>query len=237
MMKKNHSLWDVCLKVTKVAIHQPNFLPWLGYFYKIHLCDVFVILDDVQYTKNSHINRTQILSNSGKQWLTVPIKKPHLKDLIKDVDIFKNEHINNLHKTVKGFYNKSAHYKDIPEMLFILENIRNYTKLIDVNCDFLKLLISKWFPQKRIEFSSTYNLTTSGEERIIDLVKSVGGNEYLSGNGARNYQNEGFFSDKRISLSYINYPTFNYQSISTNTICKPSILDYLACHGYKNPFM
>jgi len=56
-----------------VAIHQPNYLPWLGYFHKIAAADVFVFLDDVQYTKNSYINRVKILGPSGVRWLTVPV--------------------------------------------------------------------------------------------------------------------------------------------------------------------
>ena len=56
-----------------IAIHQPNFIPWLGYFYKINHCDLFVLLDDVQYTKNSLINRNRIKSNTGEQWVTMPV--------------------------------------------------------------------------------------------------------------------------------------------------------------------
>ena len=56
-----------------VAIHQPNFLPWIGYFYKIVKSDIFVFLDNVQYTKNSFINRNKIKTSQGEMWLTVPV--------------------------------------------------------------------------------------------------------------------------------------------------------------------
>src|ERR1700757_3691267 len=56
-----------------VAAHQPNYLPWLGYFYKIAHCDVFVLLDDVQFTKNSYQNRTRIKGPKGPIWLTQPV--------------------------------------------------------------------------------------------------------------------------------------------------------------------
>ena len=66
------------LKMTrgkKVAIHQPNYLPWLGYFAKIKKCDIFVFLDDVQFSKNSWQNRVHIKSPNGKQFLTQPLNK------------------------------------------------------------------------------------------------------------------------------------------------------------------
>ena len=71
-----------------VAIHQPNYLPWLGYFYKIAKCDMFVLLDNVQYAKNSFINRNKIKTPQGELWLTVPVKsKGRFGQLIKEVEI------------------------------------------------------------------------------------------------------------------------------------------------------
>ena len=56
-----------------VAIHQPQFMPWLGYFDKMDSCDVFVLLDNVQYKKNEYQNRNRIKTSKGWQWLTVPV--------------------------------------------------------------------------------------------------------------------------------------------------------------------
>jgi hypothetical protein len=69
-----------------VGIHQPNFIPWLGYFYKILKSDIFIILDDVQYTKNSFINRNKIKTPNNSQWLTLPVKK-QFGQLINEVEI------------------------------------------------------------------------------------------------------------------------------------------------------
>ena len=70
-----------------ISIHQPNFLPWLGYFYKIAASDMFIVLDDVQYTKNSYINRSQIKTPQGCLWLTVPVHAS-LSNKIIEVRIF-----------------------------------------------------------------------------------------------------------------------------------------------------
>ena len=60
--------------MTTVAIHQPNFLPWQGYFYKILNCDIFIFLDHVGFSKGSYTNRVKVMSPSGPKWLTVPVK-------------------------------------------------------------------------------------------------------------------------------------------------------------------
>src|SRR3546814_3690829 len=64
-----------------VAIHQPNYLPWLGYFHKIARADVFVFLDDVQFSKNGYTNRVRILGDGAARWLTIPAAV-HLGDPI-----------------------------------------------------------------------------------------------------------------------------------------------------------
>ena len=59
----------------KVFIHQPDFIPWLGYFKKLYLCDEFIILDDVQFNRRGFTHRDKILTSDGPSWLTIPIKK------------------------------------------------------------------------------------------------------------------------------------------------------------------
>src|ERR1043165_5716491 len=91
-----------------VAIHQPNYFPWLGYFAKMARSDAFVFLDDVQYSKNSYINRVQI---KGKEWLTVPVSH-HLGDPINRVQCadprWRAKHLDKLRAT----YAKTAHFDE-----------------------------------------------------------------------------------------------------------------------------
>ena len=71
-----------------VAIHQPNYIPWLGFFYKIAKSDIFIFLDDVQYTKNSFINRNKIKTSQGSIWLTLPVRnKGRFGQLIREVEL------------------------------------------------------------------------------------------------------------------------------------------------------
>ena len=75
----------------KIAIHQPQYLPWIGYFDKIDKADVFVLLDDVQYKKNEWQNRNRIRSSNGWQWITVPVQH-NFGEKIDQVKIDNNTH-------------------------------------------------------------------------------------------------------------------------------------------------
>ena len=71
----------------KVAIHQPNYMPWIGFFQKMALADIFVILDTVQFSKDSYTQRTKIRTKEGWIWLTVPIEKKYHFKPIKDIPL------------------------------------------------------------------------------------------------------------------------------------------------------
>ena len=74
-----------------ISAHQPAYLPWAGYLHRIAISDVFVILDNVQFEKNSFTNRNRIKSPSGSVWLTVPVsQKGHMSGTISDIKIAKH---------------------------------------------------------------------------------------------------------------------------------------------------
>ena len=96
-----------------ITIHQPNYLPWAGFFHKAMLSDIFVIFDDVQYQKNSFINRNKVKTSNGETWLTVPIKVKgkSRETLINEAEIdneqrWRKKHLN----TIKLNYSKSKYY-------------------------------------------------------------------------------------------------------------------------------
>ena len=97
-----------------IAIHQPNYLPWIGYFYKIAKSDIFVLLDDVQYTKNSFINRNRIKTLKGVDWLSLPvIHSGKFGQLIKDVEIIAIEKsFKKITGTLNANYAKSKYFNN-----------------------------------------------------------------------------------------------------------------------------
>ena len=95
-----------------ISAHQPAYLPWCGYFQRISMSDVFVILDEVQFEKNSFTNRNQIKTSNGVFWLTVPVRlKGHLSSNIKQIEISDNGQWAKKHwKTIKQNYLKAPFF-------------------------------------------------------------------------------------------------------------------------------
>ena len=94
-----------------IAIHQPNYVPWLGYFYKIYIADKFVFLDDVPYSKNSYFNRSKILQNNKDVWLTVPVKvKLGMK--INEIHSFNNSWKESHLSKIRNAYSESTYFHE-----------------------------------------------------------------------------------------------------------------------------
>ena len=173
----------------KVAIHQPNYIPWLGFFYKMLKADIFILLDNVQFSKNSYQNRAKIKTSQGVQWLTQPISiAGNFGIKSNDVKILNyNWYIKHL-KTLKANYARSDYwYKYEEELISIYE--RSSDKLAKTNEAFIKWIADKLSINTQIKKASDSILDEiDPTERLIKLVKSVGGNIYICGSGASNYQ-------------------------------------------------
>jgi hypothetical protein len=216
-----------------VAIHQPNFLPWLGFFNKWAKSDVFILLDDVQFPKTGGgvwTNRCGVLKNGESSWVTVPIKRNfHGKKLINEVEIIddiswkidiKNKVIN---------YYKGAPFFD--EIVALLEEClkKETIKLCDFNFQILKIVGHKLnLDSNKIVFSS--NLKSFGDktDRLCSLVGAVNGTKYLSGDGSRGYQDDQVFFKKHIEVEYQNFRQKPYNQMrGQEFVSGLSVLDSL----------
>jgi hypothetical protein len=216
-----------------IAIHQPNYLPWLGYFYKIWKADVFVFLDDVQYTL-SYINRTQLrkaLRSPERKWLTVPLERTGTS-LIKDIRTADNKwpkdhwnRIEYLYKKAPFFDDYRAVLKPIRDNEWLSREVRlplpyyNGHELCDldrdlawINANLVKLIINKVLHFKvKFKDGSILRIASKKSERIADIVERLGGEVYLSGQGAATYNKAEDFSSRGITLSYSPF-TFRWHS-------------------------
>ena len=211
-----------------IAIHQPNFFPWSGYFYKIKLSDYFVFLDDVQFSKNSYTNRVKIVNEKKQTWLTLPINaKFGLK--IKEITVvdktWKTKHlskITNAYKKTKYFYE-------------IFNKIQNLFEEIDsTNLSIINQMIirkiSSWLElNKKFYRSSDLKISNSlsGDDRLIEIIKSINGKTYFSGKGGSKYQDEEKFKSSDIALKYLDFKEKEYIQLSNEFIYGNSILDLL----------
>jgi hypothetical protein len=188
----------------KVAIHQPNFLPWLGYFYKMSRCDLFILLDDVQVSKNSYFNRTSLKGGDGNPLLvSLPLKKFRTGTPISDVCFSKNypSFVKDFDHTLRRLYGKSAHFKTHFENIKTILQAQHH-RVWEMNRDLITYGAKALGINCKIIPASSLSSVEKKEARIIDLVKKAGGSVYISGNGARNYQNEDSFHRAGIQLEY-----------------------------------
>lgn len=219
--------------VMKIAIHQPNFLPWIGYFHKIANVDKFVLLDDVQLPRGkSFCSRTKILISSKESWLTIPILGKSDKMLIKDTRVnntinWKRKHL----KTIELNYKKAKFFGEIFPIIEEGYNIFS-DYLIYYNILFVKKISS--YLNINVEFFKSSEISPesrkSGLERIIEICKYLNVTSYLSGSGAgsKRYIKEEEFRQNGIKLEWDNFKFSKYNQINTSKfISGLSIIDLL----------
>jgi hypothetical protein len=196
---------------TTVCIHQPDFAPWLGFFERLLHTDVFVILDDVQFVRRGWHHRDRIKTPQGVQWLTLPvIKKGHYDQLIRDTQLdvdsgFTDKHL----RTLEMAYGKRPGFDTV---FPVVEEIyrRQPRLMIDLNLPLLEAMMAAFGLEKRMVMASSLNIASSSTERLVDIVRAVGGTDYLSGTGARAYLDEQLFAAAGIGVQWqrFDHPTY-----------------------------
>ncbi len=212
-----------------ISIHQPNFLPWIGYFYKIYKSDVFVILDDVQYSKNSFTNRNRIKTSQGNQWITLPvIKSGNFGQLISECIIFNHEKtIQKLIKTIEQNYKKAPYYnKHSNTIKSILTSTGD--NLCEINIKLIKYFVKELRIETKIICSSEFKISNEcSTERLIQICQRLGGKTYLSGKGGDNYQDIEMYKNANIDLIYSDFSHPIYPQLWQGFIPGMSIIDLL----------
>ena len=216
------------------AIHQPNFFPWLGYFYKIAKSDVFVILDTVDIevgTASAITNRTRIKTTAGEQWITIPIKKGVSK-VIKDMSIDNTKRWREtMLKTIFLQYKKSQNFN---QFYPIVEELLNYQtdSLSEFNVHIIERM-SRYMglKTKSILASDMRNLSDDRNMRLIDICGQNGCDTYLSGNGGRKYHDEQLFVDNGVSVKYTDFVHPEYKQLHGDFVKGLSVLDYIFNDG------
>lgn len=221
----------------KVAIIQSNYVPWKGYFDIIHDVDLFVFLDDVQYTKNDWRNRNLIKTAQGTHWLTVPVGKNHGR-LIHEVRIT-NERWSKLHwKSIKQNYSKAPYFKKYEHFFEHVYVDLTWTSLSDLN-QYLIKKISSEFLNIKTKFEDSRKYDAQGEKlvRLIDLLTKTRTDYYVTGPAARDYIVDERVEELGIELHYKDYSGYpEYSQLFPPFEHAVSILDLLFNCGPDAPF-
>lgn len=199
----------------KIAILQPCYIPWKGLFDMINRVDIFVFLENVQYTKRDWRSRNKIKTQKGTEWITVPvITKGMREQLVCEAEIDNSTDWQRKHyQMIYQNYSKAKFFK---EYRWILEEIylkKTWSKISELDIEVTKL-ISKVLGIKT-EFRSSLEIETKGvkEERIIEICKEMRAEGYLSGPAAKDYIVNENFSKNGIFLEYIDYDYKEYKQL------------------------
>jgi len=200
-----------------VGIHQPNFMPWLGYFYKIWQSDVFIFLDDVQFQKTgaSYTNRVSINIGGASNYVTIPVLRDSGVWNINETKFFNNKWRKKFIGTLQANYAKSEFFKDNKVFIFDLINFEA-DNLAQYNMHFITEIAKKLNFKTKIIKSSDFNVQTTSTQRLVDLIKKVNGTIYLSGSGGDNYQDQAMYENSKINLIYNKMPDFFYNQYKSN---------------------
>jgi len=217
------------IKKKILSVHQPNFLPWTGFFYKISKSDIFVYLDNVQYIKRSYINRVKVKTITGPKWITVPVKtKGRYLQKINEVEIDnEKDWKKKILGVIKYNYSKSQNFKKYFEGLesYFLNDFSN---LVDFNIGLIEWILSELsIKTEIIKSSELINNIDDPTERIINICQKLNANTYLSGFGGNNYQELNEFKENNIAVVVYDFKHPKYSQLWGDFVSGMSIIDYL----------
>lgn len=215
-----------------VAILQPSYLPWLGYFEQMSRSDIFVYYDDVQFDKHGWRNRNRIKTPNGPHWLTAPVlHKGQGKPLVSEIEIdnkakWAKKHIG----TIQQYYGKAAFYKTYKEELEELLT-RHWGRLVDLDIATINMMCG-WMGLSPKTFLSSELLVDGGQsERLVNICKLFSATKYLSGAAARDYLDADLFKKEGIKVEWQDYQHPVYPQLHGEFISHLSALDLLLNAG------
>ena len=214
-----------------VSIHQPNYIPWLGYFYKIAQADIFVFLDDVQFSNQGMQNYHYIKTPQGPFRLKIPVKKTfgeNINQVLINNDLdWRKKHL----KTIEVNYRRSKYFEEVFNDLELLFK-SDYNSIADLDRFIIEFVCKKFGIYTKLINSSELNINSHKEEKILDICDTLNCKIYYSGTGAKVYQDEDNFGLRGIELRYSKFQPFEYPQLWGAFQVNVTVLDYLMNCGY-----
>lgn len=219
--------------MTTVAIHQPQYLPYLGFFHKLAHCDTFILLDHAQFQKNGVQNRNKIKASDGWHWLTVPVLQ-HLGQAINKVAINPNVTWARKHwNALVTSYGGAPFFDSVGASLKTLLLEREYRDLFSLDLAMMRWVMNALEIDKPILLSSELNVEGKQSELLVNLCQAANADCYLSGPGGKRYMDVDQFANAgiRIEFQEFNSPVYP-QVFAEKGFCPDlSVVDVLFCCG------
>lgn len=220
--------------MTIAAVHQPQYLPYLGFFHKVRHADVLVVLDTVEYHRRGIQNRNRIKTSHGVKWLTVPVLQ-RSGQLVREVATnpsvdWKSQHWNALYLN----YGRARHFKEYGETLREALFAPTATALSQINLAILERLLELLDIRTRVVLASELAVDREqSSERLVALCDAVGADRYLSGPGGRRYMDLEVFDRSGIEVLWQEFDAPVYEQLWPDLGFVPdlSVVDALLCCG------
>jgi hypothetical protein len=223
-----------------VAIHQPHFLPWLGYLHRMASVDLFVLLDHVQFERRNYQNRTLIRINGEARWLTVPVVQRSQKERVVDKEVDNRldgakgwAHTNSA--TLRHAYGRAPHFADYAPALEALFAQRR-DRLIDINQAGLDLLREAFGIVTPLARSSDLAVEGARGDLILDICRAVGARTLLAGmGGSRRYLDSAAFARCGIEIALHDWRHPEYRQCGSGEFTRGlSAIDLLFNCGHRS---
>lgn len=220
-----------------VAIHQPNFFPWLGYFNKLAQADVFIVLDNAQFPKTggTWMNRVRIVVNGRPAWLTMPVVRAY-----HGVRSVREMQINNglpwrsrVLNVIRDSYQDAPHFRTVFGVLTdVLGNPTD--SLAEFNLAAIRTLADALgLNPAKLVLGSSLEVQGASTDLLVTMTKAVGGTAYLCGGGAAGYQDDAKFPQAGLALLYQQFQPPEYPQRTTEAFLPGlSIIDALMNCGF-----
>lgn len=212
----------------RLSAHQSAYLPWCGYLQRIAMSDVFVVLDSVQFEKNSFTNRNRIKNPNGVNWLTVPVHlKNHLSETLSDLKIAHTNNWQKKHwKSIQSSYAKAPEFPRHEEFLRLLF-LERWDSLRELNDTILHYFLDLLGINTPIHYLSDLKISGKKQDLIINLCEHFDSGEFLFGPEGRNYVEANLFIEKKIEVLFHDYNEAPYPQLWGDFVPNLSAIDML----------
>ncbi len=215
----------------KVLITQSNYIPWKGYFDAIRAADLFVVYDEVQYTRRDWRNRNRIKTRAGLKWLSVPVKNDYAQHKISEVEIdgerWKRKHLESLRHS----YGSLPFFEEVMECLAPAYEA-GFRYLSELNLGLIEAVNRYLKIETEIRQSGEFEYAGGRSERLLHICKELGASVYLSGPSAAAYLDEDLFARQGIAVHYLDFSDYpQYAQPHGDFVHEVTILDLLFSTG------
>ena len=218
--------------MTRVAVSQSNYIPWIGYFEMISSVSDFVFLDNVQYTNRDWRNRNQIKTPQGKLWLSLEVDYKNKESLIQEVSIVgKNIRAKHL-ESIRRNYRRSKYFDQVYPQIEQMYNDFQGNSLSGFNQHLIETLSRNLGIQTRFHNARDYQQEADPSKRILQICKQLGAVTYVSGPAAKGYLDIEVFHLNNVKVEWFEYSNILYEQLWNDFDPHVSILDPVLNNGW-----